>query len=63
MLLFGLIYDPTVASGDYGKDRTYNIGKINAKETYTNTGEFMAVCGAIFISHSVSCKESKDDNS
>ena len=48
MMLIGLIYDPTEASGAFGIERTYNIGKINIKSTYTNTGGFLTVCGAIF---------------
>lgn len=42
MMGIGLIYDPSV--GD-----SYNIGAISFKETYTNTGGFLSVCGAIFI--------------
>ncbi len=42
MMGIGLIYDPSVGS-------SYNIGAISFKETYTNTGGFLAVCGAIFI--------------
>lgn len=49
MLLAGLAYDPTVSSGTLDVERTYNIGEISNKSTYTNTGGFLAVCGAIFI--------------
>ncbi len=42
MMGIGLIYDPL--NGD-----TYNIGEISFKETYTNTGGFVAICGSIFI--------------
>jgi len=38
----GFVYDPS--NGD-----SYNIGAISFKETYTNTGGFIAVCGSIFI--------------
>ncbi len=55
MMGIGLIYDPTVPSSDY--DRTYNIGAISAKSTYTNTGGFIAVCGAIFAARSTSWKD------
>lgn len=48
MMGIGLSYDPTVSSGELGIDRTYNIGAINIKSTYTNAGGFIAVCGAIF---------------
>jgi hypothetical protein len=54
MLGIGLIYDPTIKSGEFGLERTYNIGAINIKNTYTNTGGFIAVCGAIFTTFSVS---------
>ena len=49
MLLIGLTYDPTVPSGMFNTERAYNIGEINIKSTYTNTGGFLSVCGAIFI--------------
>jgi len=49
MMLIGLGYDPTVPSGSLGLERTYNIGAINIKNTYINTGGFTAVCGAVFI--------------
>jgi ribosomal protein S27AE len=63
MMGIGLIYDPTVKSGEFGLDRTYNIGAINIKSTYTNTGGFIAVCGAIFTTFSVNQKGgSKKDN-
>jgi ribosomal protein L37AE/L43A len=64
MLGIGLIYDPTVESGEFGSSRTYNIGAINIKSTYTNTGGFIAVCGAIFATYSSSRqrKESKEDS-
>lgn len=57
MMGIGLTYDPTVSSGSLGSDRTYNIGAISAKSTYTNTGGFIAVCGAIFAARSTSWKE------
>lgn len=49
----GLTYDPTVSSGSFGLDRTYNVGAMNIKTTYTNTGGFLAVCGAVFVTRSV----------
>ncbi len=52
MMAIGLTYDPTVPSGSLGLERTYNIGAINIKSTYTNTGGFVAVCGAILASYS-----------
>ena len=54
MMLRGLLYDPTVSSEDsFGLEkRTYNIGAINIKQTWTNTGGFIAVCGAAFASGS-----------
>jgi ribosomal protein S27AE len=66
MMGIGLIYDPTVESGEFRLNRTYNIGAINIKSTYTNTGGFTAVCGAIFTTFSVrqqggSKKENKED--
>jgi len=61
MLLIGLTYDPTVSSGDFGSERTYNIGAINIKNTYTNTGGFVAVCGAIFATCAGSQIVSKGD--
>ncbi|WP_009632671.1 hypothetical protein [Synechocystis sp. PCC 7509] len=57
MMGIGLTYDPTVSSGSFGLDRTYNIGAISAKSTYTNTGGFIAVCGAIFAARSTSWKD------
>lgn len=42
MMGIGFIYDPSVRN-------TYNIGAISFKETYTNTGGFIAICGSIFI--------------
>lgn len=49
MMGIGLIYDPSVGN-------SYNIGAISFKETYTNTGGFLAVCGAIFMSSKKSDK-------
>ena len=42
MMGVGLVYDPS-----YGD--TYNIGAISFKTTYTNTGGFISVCGAVLI--------------
>ena len=61
MLLIGLTYDPTVSSGHFGLERTYNIGSISIKSTYTNTGGFLAVCGAIFATCTGSQIASKGD--
>ena len=44
MMGIGLVYD-TAPNG------THNIGMINAKETYTNTGGYLAVCGAVLVHH------------
>jgi ribosomal protein S27AE len=61
MMGIGLIYDPTVGSGRF--ERSYNIGEINIKSTYTNTGGFIAVCGAIFATYgSQQRRENKEDN-
>jgi hypothetical protein len=57
MLLHGLSYDPTVPSSDGIGERIYNTGAINIKETYTNSGGYFAVCGAIFIT----CSKTKVD--
>lgn len=57
MIGIGLIYDPTVSSGSFGLDRTYNIGAISNKSTYTNTGGFIAICGAIFMTRTKSLRE------
>ncbi|GAB4377359.1 MAG: hypothetical protein Kow00121_26540 [Elainellaceae cyanobacterium] len=52
LLLIGLTYDPTVSSGVLNTERTYNIGMISNKTTYTNTGGFTGICGAIFATYS-----------
>lgn len=67
MMGIGLTYDPTVKSGSLGFERTYNIGAISIKNTYTNTGGFIAVCGAVFITRSIiqgeeGKKENQEDN-
>jgi uncharacterized Zn finger protein (UPF0148 family) len=56
MMIYGLVFDATVESSDSSLPRTYNIGALNIKTTYTNTGGFMAVCGAIFTSYSFNHK-------
>ena len=58
MMWNGFVYDPTVPSED-GFRHTYNIGEINIKSTYTNTGGFLAICGAIFAT----CSRGQKDNS
>jgi hypothetical protein len=62
MLGAGLGYDATVQSGPLGLKRTYNVGKINTKQTYTNTGGFLAVCGAIFITKEPKKEENNDQS-
>lgn len=50
MMGIGLLYD-TAPRG------THNIGLISAKETYTHTGGYLAVCGAVLMHHfSSQCK-------
>lgn len=44
MMGIGLVYD-TAPNG------THNIGLISAKETYTHTGGYLAVCGAVLAHH------------
>ena len=46
----GLFYDPTVIRGEFGISRSHDVGRINIKQTWTNTGGFVAVCGAVFAS-------------
>lgn len=48
MMANGLFYEPTVP-GEYGIGQTYNIGAISHRSTLTNTGGFLALCGAVFI--------------
>ncbi|MBD2425011.1 hypothetical protein [Phormidium sp. FACHB-1136] len=49
MMGVGLVYE-TAPRDSYGS-RTHNIGLINAKETYTHTGGYLAVSGAILVHH------------
>lgn len=49
MIGVGLVYE-TAPRDSYGS-RTHNIGLINAKETYTHTGGYLAVSGAVLIHH------------
>ena len=57
----GLAYDSTIESGEFG-NRTHNIGKISNKNTYTNTGGFIAVCGAIFATYGSLQKKENQEN-
>lgn len=49
IMAVGFTYDATVESDDY--ERIYNIGAISNKSSFINTGGFMTVCGAIFITN------------
>jgi hypothetical protein len=61
MMLVGLFSDTSVEGGSkYSYDRVINTGKVSDRETITNIGGFLSICGSIFICRA-SNKQS-DDN-
>jgi hypothetical protein len=61
MMLIGLFYDTSVESDSkYSYSRIINSGKVSDRETITNIGGFLSICGSIFICRA-SNKQS-DDN-
>jgi hypothetical protein len=61
MMLRGLFYDTSVeSSSKYSFDRVINSGKVSDRETITNIGGFLSICGSIFICRA-SNKQSNDN--
>jgi hypothetical protein len=58
MMLNGLFYDTSVSSSsEYSSSRIVNTGRVSDRETITNFGGFLSICGAIFF-----CRASNKQN-
>jgi hypothetical protein len=58
MMLSGLFYDTSVSSSsEYSSSRIINTGRVSDRETMTNFGGFLSICGAIFF-----CRASNKQN-
>jgi hypothetical protein len=50
-MMIGLFYDTSVRSeSDYSFRRIVNTGFVSDRETITNIGGFLCICGAVFLS-------------
>ena len=51
MMITGLFYDTSVSTGSstFSVERVVNTGKVSERETFSNIGGFLSICGSIFL--------------